>query len=47
MEMASNADAQAFWRAVIGRYTGGRFEDFAWQRGRLAYRVQRFEAGHR
>jgi predicted acetyltransferase len=47
MEMASNADAQAFWRAVIGRYTGGHFEDFDWQRGRLAYRVQRFEAGHR
>jgi predicted acetyltransferase len=26
-QMASNVDAQAFWRAVIGRYTGGVFED--------------------
>jgi hypothetical protein len=40
--MASNVDAQAFWRAVIGRYTGGRFADFG-----LGYRVQRFEAGRR
>jgi len=27
VQMHSNADAQAFWRAVIGRYTGGVFED--------------------
>jgi predicted acetyltransferase len=46
-EMASNVDAQAFWRAVIGRYTGGRFEDFDWQRGGLGYRVQRFDTGRR
>jgi predicted acetyltransferase len=27
-QMASNLPAQAFWRQVIGRYTGGRFADF-------------------
>lgn len=27
VQMDSNAGAQAFWRAVIGRYTGGVFED--------------------
>lgn len=27
VEMESNVDAQAFWRAVIGRYTGGAFDD--------------------
>jgi predicted acetyltransferase len=47
VEMASNVDAQAFWRAVIGRYTGGRFEDFDWQRGGLGHRVQRFDTGRR
>jgi predicted acetyltransferase len=47
VEMASNVDAQAFWRAVIGRYTGGRFEDFDWRRGGLGYRVQRFDTGRR
>jgi predicted acetyltransferase len=26
-ELASNAEAQAFWRRVIDRYTGGRFEE--------------------
>lgn len=26
-QMASNVEAQAFWRAVIGRYTGGDFAD--------------------
>jgi len=27
-EIVENTPAQAFWRAVIGAYTGGRFEDF-------------------
>lgn len=27
-QLATNPPAQAFWRAVIGRYTGGRFEEF-------------------
>lgn len=27
VQMDSNVDAQAFWRAVIARYTGGNFED--------------------
>ena len=43
-QMASNTDAQAFWRAVIGRYTGGRFEDFAWRRAGAEYQVQRFDS---
>ena len=47
-QLASNLPAQAFWRAVIGRYTGGDFTDveeahdqsgWAW-RGR----IQRFKA---
>ena len=49
-EMAENTAAQAFWRRVIGNYTGGGFEDFvpttgAWTSGPL----QRFRtpaAGH-
>ena len=28
-ELASNTEAQQFWRRVIGRYTTGRFEDLA------------------
>ncbi len=27
VQMASNVDAQLFWRSVIARYTGGAFED--------------------
>lgn len=27
-QLAANVPAQAFWRAVIGRYTHGRFEEF-------------------
>ena len=50
-QLASNVVAQAFWRAVIGRYTGGKFTDteethdhdgWPW-RGH----VQRFEARRR
>ena len=26
-EIASNVNAQAFWRKVVGRYTGGQFEE--------------------
>jgi predicted acetyltransferase len=26
-ELASNVNAQAFWRKVVGRYTGGQFEE--------------------
>ncbi len=43
-EMASNVGAQAFWRAVIVRYTGNRFADADWQHGGAAYRVQHFDA---
>ncbi len=43
-EMASNVDAQRFWRAVIGRYTGGVFEDI--ERATAGWRgwVQHFTA---
>jgi predicted acetyltransferase len=46
VQMVSNAPAQAFWLAVIGRCTGGRFEDDerAVESGRR--RVQHFTAGH-
>lgn len=30
-EHSLNLPAQAFWRAVIGRYTGGRFHEERWQ----------------
>jgi predicted acetyltransferase len=29
-EMANNVAAQKFWRKVIGRYTGGQFEEQTW-----------------
>jgi predicted acetyltransferase len=28
--MASNLPAQAFWRAIIGRYAGGKYDEAAW-----------------
>jgi predicted acetyltransferase len=43
-EMASNTAAQAFWRAVIGRYTGGRFEEAERSIGTWRGRVQHFHA---
>jgi predicted acetyltransferase len=42
-EMASNVEAQAFWRAVIGRYTGNRFTDADRQLGGAPFRVQHFD----
>jgi len=42
IELARNVEAQAFWRAVIGRYTGGRFEDFEPAAHEWAGRVQLF-----
>lgn len=45
--MASNVEAQAFWRTVIGRYTGNRFEESSRHDQRWAGVVQRFESiGH-
>jgi predicted acetyltransferase len=39
-----NTAATAFWRRVIGRYTGGRFEELTWDDDRWRGPVQRFEA---
>jgi predicted acetyltransferase len=40
-ETARNVEAQAFWRAVIGRYTRGRYEELARPDGNGV--VQRFD----
>lgn len=49
-EMLSNVSAQAFWRRIIGTYTGGKFtdtkENFP-QYGGRDFIVQRFESGRR
>jgi predicted acetyltransferase len=44
-EEAGNAAAQAFWRKVIERYTGGRFEETILDDARWHGPVQRFERG--
>lgn len=41
-QLASNVEAQAFWRAVIGRYTGGRFDDAERRLGTWHGRMQIF-----
>lgn len=41
-EMHEKVDAQAFWRKVIGRYTGGRFEEVIVNNERWEGPVQRF-----
>jgi predicted acetyltransferase len=46
-QLAANAPAQAFWRSVIGRYTGGRFEDAERSLGAWRGRVQHFVAARR
>jgi predicted acetyltransferase len=43
-EVARNTGAQAFWRKVIGRYTGGRFEEVVRDDETWRGPVQRFEA---
>ena len=47
-ELASNVPAQEFWRAVIGRYTGGKFTDVEASHDHDGWpwrgRIQRFEA---
>jgi predicted acetyltransferase len=40
-ETARNVEAQAFWRAVIGRYTRGRYEELPRPDGNGV--VQRFD----
>ncbi len=41
-EMASNTGAQAFWRAVIGRYTSDRFDEAERRLGAWRGHVQHF-----
>ncbi len=43
-ELAGNEDGQGFWRAVVGRYTGHRFEDIEVNDERWSGRVQCFVA---
>lgn len=42
-QLASNVEAQAFWRGVIGRYTSGRFDDVDRRLGTWHGRVQIFQ----
>ena len=44
VQMASNTGAQAFWRVVIARYTGGAFEDGERPTEHGGRRVQHFTA---
>jgi predicted acetyltransferase len=46
-ELRQNAPAQAFWRRVIGRYTGGRFREVELDDARWRGPVQNFESGTR
>ena len=43
-QKAENQAATAFWRTVIGRYSGGRFEDVVWDDARWRGPVQRFDS---
>lgn len=47
IQLTRNVEAQAFWRAVIGRYTGGRFEDIEQPEHEWAGRLQFFESPSR
>jgi predicted acetyltransferase len=42
-EVARNTPAQAFWRKVIDRYTGGRFTEVMWDDDRWRGPVQCFD----
>src|SRR5690606_11754215 len=44
-EMPENTAAQAFWRRVIGEYTGGRYEEFLMENDRWRWPVQVFQTG--
>jgi predicted acetyltransferase len=46
-EVATNTGAQAFWRDVIGRYTGGEYEEFRLDDERWRGPVQYFKVGER
>jgi predicted acetyltransferase len=43
-QKAENEAATAFWRRVIGRYSGGRFEDVVWDDARWRGPVQLFDS---
>jgi predicted acetyltransferase len=43
-QKAENEAATAFWRRVIGRYSGGRFEEVVWDDERWRGPVQRFDS---
>ncbi len=42
-ELAANDRAHAFWRAIIGRYTNGQYEEHAWNDDRWRGPVQYFD----
>ena len=42
-EVANNLPAQAFWRRIIARYSGGSFEDHLWDDERWRGPVQTFD----
>jgi len=44
-QLTRNVDAQAFWRRVIGDYTGGRYDELPRPDGRGV--MQRFDNGRR
>jgi len=46
-EIAANLPAQAFWRTIISRYTGGHFEERAWDDDRWRGSVQFFDSRDR
>ena len=46
-EIAANAPAQAFWRAIVGRYTGGRYEELQWDDEQWRGPVQLFDSRER
>jgi predicted acetyltransferase len=46
-EIANNLPAQAFWCTIIGRYTGGRFEERTWDDETWRGPVQFFDSRER
>jgi predicted acetyltransferase len=46
-ELAANLPAQAFWRTIIGRYTGGRFEERSFDGNEWRGTVQFFDSRER
>jgi predicted acetyltransferase len=46
-QQPTSVAATAFWRRVIGAYTGGDFEDIAWSDGAWTGTVQRFTSAGR